>query len=429
MIKAPKKFEERFPKLQDLLSTIKTPTLVYCPSPEKAETVAIELARKSEWLGLTNAHEDAIRWIESNIHVNWSFAACLRKGIGFHHGRLPRYLAKYLVRSFNEGNIRFLVCTSTLMEGVNTTAKNVVVYEAKKGSKKLDSFDFANISGRSGRMGHYVTGKVYSFDPPPPQVDVAVDFPWYTQLEVPDEVLIQMKREDLTPSSRERVEQYVGHHLLSVDVIRRNSNIPPASQLALAEYIESNLDNCSRELFWVGVPTWEQLRFACELIWNFFVVSKKREAGASSGSSLAFIVNRYQRLKSPNLIIADILRREPGMDVDLAVRECMEQIKIWCEFKFPKLLLVLESIQGEVLSKHKLPRGSYRFYATSIEHSFLPPAFAALREMGVPSQLAQKIRIQMGGDPTVDEVVRYVRRLLGSGQALDAFERRLLVDV
>ena len=35
-----------------------------------------------------------------------------------------------MVRAFEEHQIRFLVCTSTIIEGVNTAAENVTIYDS-----------------------------------------------------------------------------------------------------------------------------------------------------------------------------------------------------------------------------------------------------------------------------------------------------------
>ena len=53
---------------------------------------------------------EAADWVAANYHPDWHFVKVLRKGIGVHHGRIPRALAHYVVSAFNKGSIRFLVC-------------------------------------------------------------------------------------------------------------------------------------------------------------------------------------------------------------------------------------------------------------------------------------------------------------------------------
>lgn len=54
--------------------------------------------------------------------------------------------------------IKYLFCTSTIIEGVNTSAKNIIYYDSTKGRRTpIDFFDYSNIKGRAGRlMVHYI---------------------------------------------------------------------------------------------------------------------------------------------------------------------------------------------------------------------------------------------------------------------------------
>ena len=82
-----------------------------------------------------------------------------------------------MIRAFEEGKLKALLCTSTLIEGVNTSAKNVVVYDSKLNRKSLDFFTFNNIRGRSGRMFRHFVGNIFVFDAPPQEELPFVDMP------------------------------------------------------------------------------------------------------------------------------------------------------------------------------------------------------------------------------------------------------------
>ena len=45
-------------------------------------------------------------------------------------------------------------------EGVNTSAKNLIVLHSKKGDKELKKFDAKNIAGRAGRFLYHYSGRV-----------------------------------------------------------------------------------------------------------------------------------------------------------------------------------------------------------------------------------------------------------------------------
>lgn len=75
-----------------------------------------------------------------------------------------------IVSLFNnsESGLDILCSTTTITEGVNTTAKNMIVYKSLKGSgkhaKPLLTFDAKNIAGRAGRFMEHYTGRVISLD-------------------------------------------------------------------------------------------------------------------------------------------------------------------------------------------------------------------------------------------------------------------------
>lgn len=105
-------------------------TLVFTGSPKKAVDLAIEIAEEvGTPVGGFAAQVAA--WIAENYDPEWDIARALRNGVGIHSGPLPRGLQRIMVRLFNDGLIPTMVCTSTLIEGVNTAAKNVVIFRSE----------------------------------------------------------------------------------------------------------------------------------------------------------------------------------------------------------------------------------------------------------------------------------------------------------
>ena len=56
--------------------------------------------------------------------------------------------------------IQFVVCTSTLLEGVNLPAKNIFVLSDKHGNSSFTKIDFENLAGRAGRLTYDFSGNV-----------------------------------------------------------------------------------------------------------------------------------------------------------------------------------------------------------------------------------------------------------------------------
>ena len=135
-----------------LARNIDGPALIYCQSPASVRRVT-ELLLSEGTTGEAANLKPTIEWLEQNFHAEWIVTRALARQIGVHHGRIPRAIAQHQVRLFNEGKLKILVCTSTLIEGVNTAAKHVIIYDNKIARANLDYFTFRNIQGRSGRTG------------------------------------------------------------------------------------------------------------------------------------------------------------------------------------------------------------------------------------------------------------------------------------
>lgn len=91
----------------------------------------------------------------------WSLVQALENGIGIHHGKFPKYVQNEVLRLFNNGDFDYLFCTSTIIEGVNTNAKNVVIINNSVGNTTMTAFALKNIKGRAGRYYHHAMGRVF----------------------------------------------------------------------------------------------------------------------------------------------------------------------------------------------------------------------------------------------------------------------------
>jgi len=110
-----------------------------------------------------NFDEDIIDWISENIHPEWYYSIYLKKGIGIHHGRTPLFLRKYIENEYSkpDGCIHTILCTSTLMEGINTPTNKLIIYDPPRGT-----FELNNLIGRVGRLNPKSPqiGKIYIYD-------------------------------------------------------------------------------------------------------------------------------------------------------------------------------------------------------------------------------------------------------------------------
>ena len=110
--------------------------------------------------------DELIKLVKKTIHEDYTLAKVLRKGIAFHYGNMPLLIRQEIERLFSEGNIKYLICTSTLLEGVNLPAKSIFIRKPTRGkSKPLNQNDFWNLAGRAGRWGQEFSGNIVCIEP------------------------------------------------------------------------------------------------------------------------------------------------------------------------------------------------------------------------------------------------------------------------
>jgi hypothetical protein len=99
------------------------------------------------------------------VHPSYLLATVLMRGIAFHYGNMPLLLRSEIERLFKAGKIHFLVCTPTLIEGVNLPARTIFLRGPQKGiGHPLSEIDFWNLAGRAGRQGMEFQGNVVCVD-------------------------------------------------------------------------------------------------------------------------------------------------------------------------------------------------------------------------------------------------------------------------
>jgi hypothetical protein len=408
--------------------TLSGPTLLYVRSPARGREVAkwlldAGLGRGDQYL------DDAANWVAGSYHPQWLVARALRNGIGIHHGRMPRALAHHMVRLFNAGKLTWLIVTSTLIEGVNTVAKNVVIVDNKIATRNLDFFTYSNICGRSGRMFKHFVGKVIVYGEPPAKQTTRVDIPAFSQRsDAPLSLLIQLPWNELTAASRQRLQPYFEQQLIGIDTIRQASGIDPQIVLDIAKRLHANPSVWSTRLAWTGRPNYEQLKAACELIYQ--LAGSRRRGGVSSGDQLATLVNLIRQHQGEIRPLADGQMRFRRSTADDAVEEVLDFVREWCSHLFPRYLMVLQTITEDVLHRYGLPTGDYRHYAAAVEALFRPPILTTLEEYGLPAPLAARLRrflrldVQVRG---IDDVLQRLRNLPPIA-GLSTFEQDMLDD-
>ncbi|MBN9294274.1 MAG: helicase [Flavobacteriia bacterium] len=424
-VKATEKKELKKNALFEFLASKDEQTLIYCSSPNKATALCLEFINylkennSSSFVIDTSGNKDIIDWIAENINPRWSLIEALKQGSASHHGALPRHLGSSIVDQFNSGSVRWLFCTSTLIEGVNTSAKNVILYDKEKGKIPIDFFDYKNIAGRSGRMKKHFIGNVYRFEKKPDQTELFVDIPLFNQENAPLEILISLEDSELENTAKQRLEEFNNLPKDLQDVIKRNTGISIEAQQKIIAELEGDLPNNVEMLNWNQFPTYDQLVYLLELCWKHLLKPGENKADVRNAKQLSVLTNKYSRLKSANALINTTINEPYWMELlpDEQVRIdkisffILNVTRHWFDYKLPKWLSVMSELQEYVLAKHNLPHGNYTYFATSLEHGFLPSNLAALTEYDIPISAIRKLQPILNHDRTPEALIRLINQL------------------
>lgn len=152
-------------------------TLIYFPTVVAIDKFIEQVHIQDQSLELDDNPilKDFVSWARREVHAQWSIIKALEKGFLVHHGQLPLGIRMLELSLFNNPDSRFsrLICTSTLLEGVNTSAKNIIITKpCRSYNKTFDAFDFYNLVGRTGRLyQHYLGVAHYIKTPQDPQYE------------------------------------------------------------------------------------------------------------------------------------------------------------------------------------------------------------------------------------------------------------------
>ena len=86
-------------------------------------------------------------------------------GILSHHGNTPHGIRLAIEYAMRENLVRFVVCTSTLAQGVNLPIRYLIVTSVYQGMERIKVRDFHNLIGRAGRAGMHTEGSILFADP------------------------------------------------------------------------------------------------------------------------------------------------------------------------------------------------------------------------------------------------------------------------
>lgn len=81
-------------------------------------------------------------------------------GIFIHHGSTPHGVRLSIEYALQKEHAKFVICTSTLAQGVNLPIRYLIVTTNFQGVNRIKTRDFHNLMGRAGRAGIYTEGTI-----------------------------------------------------------------------------------------------------------------------------------------------------------------------------------------------------------------------------------------------------------------------------
>lgn len=155
--------------LSQALGSKKGGNIIYANGAAEAENYAKIISSLYKEMKIETDSKDVkelIKVVKSYIHKEYILGTILKHKASIHYGNLPLLIREEIEKLFKENKLDYLVCTSTLLEGVNLPAKSIFIRNPKRGKKNpLSENDFWNLAGRAGRLGAEFSGNIFCIEP------------------------------------------------------------------------------------------------------------------------------------------------------------------------------------------------------------------------------------------------------------------------
>ncbi|WP_433897906.1 hypothetical protein [Pseudomonas sp. PSE1(2024)] len=133
--------------------------IVYANKPKSIEMFAVDFAQSLPPVECPLIQKACIE-LELNFDKRYLLIECLRKGVVYHHGSMPDTVRYYVERLFSSStHLKYLVSSSTLLEGVNLPIERLFILDQRKGRSNLDASQFKNLVGRVNRFSEVFSQK------------------------------------------------------------------------------------------------------------------------------------------------------------------------------------------------------------------------------------------------------------------------------
>ncbi len=114
------------------------------------------------------SNQDEIKAMMALFRKHFSESSHLFKaaelGCFVHHGNTPHGVRLAVEYGMQKGLLKFVICTSTLAQGVNLPIRYLIVSSIYQAGEQIKTRDFLNLIGRAGRAGMHTEGLIIFAD-------------------------------------------------------------------------------------------------------------------------------------------------------------------------------------------------------------------------------------------------------------------------
>lgn len=188
------------------LTAVRTgPTAIFCGLKTTAENLAeriVDIYERAYENPFPKDYSDAAEVAAMSTLIGENFGFDSRQyfssalGVFVHHGNTPEGIRHAIEYGMQTEKLKFVICTSTLAQGVNLPIRYLIVSSIHQAGVRLKTRDFLNLVGRAGRAGMHTEGLIIFADPE--VFDKRIDEPYWFDMSTS---LLDPQRAEHTTSS------------------------------------------------------------------------------------------------------------------------------------------------------------------------------------------------------------------------------------
>lgn len=340
--------------------------IFYCSTPTKSMKYTKDIIDSCDIDYSNKISKDFIDHLKKKYNISykntnssryWSLINALEHGVGIHHGKFPKYIQNEILNMFNNGDFKYLFCTSTIIEGVNTNAKNIIIINTSIGHSPMTAFALKNIKGRAGRYYHHNIGRIFYTNKKQREIgnydDIQLNFQTFDNVKILEADIDNSEINDLSENNqiikRKREEKF-NKKVLPDNVFIKNRLYPRDIQEHYLNYLlkgenfrkySSLIRNSS------NIHAFLSNRLINKILESF---EETHIIDANKAKVYQAVLSTYNKSGTLGILkyhIDYLIEHENGFaeeKMDTAYIKTFEQIRNIVEYEVPKLLCLFEAI-------------------------------------------------------------------------------------